>query len=131
MIQFKATKAQIVGHVVAYASQMRPNRPYTVIIKEWRRPRTTGPQSQNNHLHGHERQIAAATGNSMEAIDFYIMGRAMNEYDYPVEYVREIPQPLPQVSANTQQFGTLIEMAHRLAADLDIKLREETEWGVS
>lgn len=102
-----------------------PETYFKVSIKEYRRPRSTGPNSQCNHFNGHVRQICEATGNSFDLAKLAIKNRAVDEMGYPYETILSTAVPKSEGDANSHEASILIELTHVIAAELGIKLREE------
>jgi len=88
------------------------------------KPRTTGPGSQSHHLNGHVQQIAIETGNDFEAVKLAAKHEAIS-MGYPFRTIGHQVVPYSETELTTEQAGILIEALHRLAAELDIRLREE------
>jgi hypothetical protein len=110
-----------------YADLIRKGQPgdlYDVSIELPRRPRTTGPGSQNSHAHGHAQQIANETGHDMHEIETIVKVRALKR-GYPYTVVMGMTIPKSQRDITTTECGYLIDEYHALAGELDIELREE------
>ena len=95
---------------------------YKVSIKPYRKPRSTGPNSQNNHFHGNVRQICEATGNTMEQAKEGIKQRAMNEMGYPSTEVLNSIIPKSESTCNSTEASLLIDMTQLVASELGIHL---------
>lgn len=97
----------------------------TVTLSRPRKPRTTGPGSQNHHLNGHLLQICEATGNDYDTVKNEVKRIAVEVMGYP--YVEFHGQLIPQRErdSSTEDCAKLIEAVHLLAADLGLILREE------
>jgi hypothetical protein len=89
-----------------------------------KRPRTTGPYSQNHHINGEIMQICKETGNDFETVKLWAKRAAMAE-GYPFDQFRGVAIPWSETRIDRLQAGILIETIHRLAAELGIRLREE------
>jgi hypothetical protein len=122
------------GALRDYASTIVPKNYYCLTATKPHKPRTTGPNSQSHHFHGHCRQIAEYTGHEVDEIKMELKRRAMKR-GYPAltdELGNPIHSrldgrvlPLSEADADTTQESYLIEEAHALAADLSIRLIEE------
>jgi hypothetical protein len=87
------------------------------------KPKSTGPESSNNHAWGHARQIAVYVGDSPEQI---LRGACLETPDYPSEMTKlGTLKPLPWEEADSSQASAVIETLHRQAAFLNLKLKEE------
>lgn len=89
-----------------------------------KRPRTTGPESQNHHLNGHIMQICNETSNSYEAIKYCIKMLAVEEMGYPYEIIDGHIWPKGESECSTDECAKLIEAAHVWAAQHGIILQE-------
>ena len=89
-----------------------------------KRPRTTGPNSQNHHLNGHIMQICNETGASYSAVKDEIKRIAVEFMGYPYELINGHIHPKGESDCSTDECAKLIEAAHILAADLGIILQE-------
>ena len=90
-----------------------------------RRPRTTGPRSQNRHLNGHVQQIAGETGEDFDVVKREIKRRARKR-GYPFRTSRfGYAVPKSEADATIEECGMLIEESHEVAAFLNIVLRED------
>jgi hypothetical protein len=86
--------------------------------------RTTGKDSQNQHLNGHIMQICNETKNSFEAIKYCIKMLAVEEMGYPYEIIDGHIWPQSESDASTDECALLIEAAHVWAAHNGIILQE-------
>lgn len=90
-----------------------------------RRPRTTGPESQSNHLHGHLQLLAQETGYTMTE-----MKQVMKEDCpfWPQKAVRVGTRVqtvyLSEADATVDVEAMAIEWCHMRAAELGIVLKE-------
>jgi len=100
------------------------------------RPRRTGYRSGSAHFHGHCQTISEDTGNDFEDVKMALKRRAIRrgypaqrKKDGSIRYSLIDGQPLPQSEseASIEQENMLIEEAHQLAAELDIRLVEYEE----
>ena len=96
----------------------------TLSVSLPRRPRTTGPQSQNNHAHGHAQQIAEHTGHEVDEVLVCAKARAVKR-GYPVDMIGGVAVPWSQARISTVECGHLIDELHQIAAELDVTLRED------
>ena len=99
---------------------------YKVSIKPYRRPRSTGKDSQNHHFHGNVRQICEATGNTMEQAKEGIKWRAMNEMGYPGTKVLNSIIPKSESLCTTYESSILISMTQLVASELGIHLIDKS-----
>ncbi|MCQ2485803.1 MAG: hypothetical protein MJ168_10795 [Clostridia bacterium] len=95
-----------------------------VTIQPPKRPRTTGPDSQNHHLNGHIMQICSETGNNYETVKTAIKMIAVQFLGYPYKTIGRQIVPQPESECSVEECALLIEAAHMLAADLGIILAE-------
>ena len=93
---------------------------------KWYKRKTTGPESQNNHTHGHCRQIAEEIGEDVRWVRDEACIRTP-EYPTKMNKFGKV-RPKPWEKATTKEAGLVIETLHRMAAFLDIKLIENN-WG--
>ena len=101
------------------------NNGYVLItLQPPKRPRTTGPESQNHHLNGHIMQICAETGNDYETVKAAVKTLAVEAMGYPYKTIGGQIVPQRERDASTDECAKLIEAAHVLAADLGIILQE-------
>ncbi len=96
----------------------------TVTLEPPHRPRSTGPKSQNNRAWGFLRQIALATGNSVEAVEAACKIRALDE-GYPIEKVLGQWVAKKQADLTVEEASRWIETIQRIAAEEGIHLKEE------
>lgn len=87
------------------------------------RPRSTGPLSQNHHFNGHVQAICKETGNDFATVKDWIKREAVGQ-GYPVDSFKGADIPRSEARATVEECGILIEVAHRLAAELGIILEE-------
>jgi hypothetical protein len=92
------------------------------------RPRTTGWKSQNHHIRGHVRQLCGYTGFTMQEMMVVIKEECPN---WPVEY-KEFRGKRRAVYASEADISveiasSAIEICHRIAFDLGVKLIEDDE----
>ena len=100
----------------------------------WYPRRSTGPESQCNHFHGHCQTIAEDTGEELGRVKLIIKRRAMKR-GYPtmvdekgnIVFSRFDGEVLPQSEslASTEQENMLIEETHQVAAEMNIRLIEK------
>lgn len=89
-----------------------------------RRPRSTGPDSQNNRANGFMRQIAQATGNDFAAIEAACKLAALDE-GYPIEEVCGQWVAKSQAALTVEECGRFIATIERIAAEQGIHLEED------
>jgi hypothetical protein len=87
--------------------------------------RSTGPLSMNHHVNGHVQQISMSTGQDFATVKAMVKIAAI-DMGYPFITYRGRAIPKSEGEADSQECGLLIEAAHRIAAELGIKLREES-----
>ena len=95
-----------------------------VTMQPPKRPRTTGPESQNHHLNGHIMQIVNETGNSYEVVKYCVKMIAVEQMGYPSRTIAGHIIPQPESESSTDECALLIEAAHILAAESGIILIE-------
>ena len=95
-----------------------------VTMQPPKRPRTTGPESQNHHLNGHIMQICNETGNSYEVVKYCVKMIAVEQMGYPSRTIAGHIIPQPESESSTDECALLIEAAHILAAESGIILIE-------
>ena len=95
-----------------------------VTMQPPKRPRTTGPDSQNHHLNGHIMQIVNETGNNYEVVKYCVKMIAVEQMGYPYKTIAGHIIPQPESESSTDECAKLIEAAHMLAADQGIILQE-------
>jgi hypothetical protein len=89
-------------------------------------PKTTGPFSQNNHIWGHARQIAAEVGDDPRSI---LREACLQTPEYPSSMGR-LGKPIPQPweDASITEASAVVETLHRQAAFLGMTLKESRLW---
>ena len=95
-----------------------------VTMQPPKRPRTTGPESQNHHLNGHIMQICSETGNDYNTVKLCIKMIAVEQMGYPYKTIAGQIIPQGESESSTDECAKLIEAAHMLAADQGIILQE-------
>lgn len=95
-----------------------------VTMQPPKRPRTTGPESQNHHLNGHIMQIVNETSNSYEVVKYCVKMIAVEQMGYPSRTIAGHIIPQPESESSTDECALLIEAAHILAAEIGIILIE-------
>jgi hypothetical protein len=88
------------------------------------KPRTTGEGSQSHHINGHVQQIANETGNSFDDVKLAAKHEAITR-GYPFRTISGQVIPHSESEIDTVAAGHLIETLHQIAAELDIRLRED------
>jgi hypothetical protein len=88
------------------------------------RPRTTGIGSQNHHINGHVQQIAVETGNDFDMVKMAAKQAALG-MGYPFKTIAGQVVPYSETELDTEQAAVLIEALHVIAAELDIRLKED------
>jgi len=112
------------GYQLPIDALAEKNERLTVSISKPRKPRTTGPGSQSHHLNGHIQQIASHTGQSFDDVKMAIKFEARAD-GYSGHEVAGHWIPKSEKETSTAECAILIEVAHRIAAFLEIKLRED------
>lgn len=97
---------------------------YDVSITLPKRPRSTGPNSQNNHSWGHAVQIAQETGHEVSEIEYIAKMRAVAG-GYPYKVLAGELIPISQAHASVEDLIKLIEAYHQIAAELGVVLNEQ------
>lgn len=92
-----------------------------------RKPRTTGPLSQNHHFRGHCRDIMEQTGNSMAAVATALKEHAVEFFGYPEDEVFGKRKPRSEADLDTVEEGLLIDATHHFAAEWGYWLIEGDE----
>ena len=89
------------------------------------KPRSTGRGSQNSHIWGHIQQIANFTGYDIDDVEEYAKIKAVAlGYPYKTNPLTGEIRPASMKTINTVEAGYLIDVLHRLAAELEINLDE-------
>ena len=106
---------------------MKEGLPYTLILKRWYKPKTTGPHSQLNHCWGHATSIAEEIGEAPRSVIDQAREDGMSKgYSTRKNFKgRVVPARLSE--ANTKDAAILIEQLHEYADFLGIRLIEG-EW---
>jgi hypothetical protein len=114
------------------ASKTKSNEFVTVTIELPKRPRSTGYKSQNHHFNGDCQTIATETGNSFADVKKYVKQKAIDR-GYPMllddsgnvklDLFGNV-QGISESDASVEECALLIDTAHQLAAELNIKLEE-------
>lgn len=95
----------------------------TVTVTTPRKPRSTGPESQNNHAHGHAQQLAEYTGHDIDEILTAAKFRAIKR-GYPFDTIGGQIVPWSQARISTVECKHLIDELHQIADELDFVLEE-------
>ena len=91
-----------------------------------RKPRTTGPGSQSNHLHGHLQQLAEHTGYTMGEIKDVMKADLPGWPSHTVMLgARAHRVYMSEADADTVLEASAIEWTHMRAAEMGIVLLEE------
>ena len=124
MLELQATRETVMGLIQSNLGMMKPGRLYNLTIKAYRRPRTTGPKSQNSHAWGHIQQLAEYTGHDVSEIGALAKLRAVKR-GYPADtFYDGTLIPWSQSRLDTAQCAHLIDELHQIADELGIILRE-------
>jgi len=119
-----------------YAAVVKKNQNdyFDIEFSNPRKPRTTGPDSQNHKFNGIIQQIAEDTGNDFADLKLFIKRRAFRRGlpyrtrpDGSVVYslVDEEPLPISEADMSTIECSWCIEEAIILAGELGIILKED------
>ena len=100
---------------------------WNVRIGRPRKPRTTGPLSQNHHFRGHCKDIMEQTGNSMTAVATELKEHAVEFFGYPEDEVFKKMKPRSEADLDTVEEGVLIDATHHFAAEWNFWLRESED----
>lgn len=102
-----------------------------IMVEPEKKRRTTGSGSQSHHLNGHIQQIAMATGQPFEDIKKYVKQKGISQgypmlmrFGRPLEDLWGNPLGISETEATVQECSILIDVTHRLAAELGIILQE-------
>jgi hypothetical protein len=114
------------GFQGAIDSLAEKNERLTVSISKPRKPRTTGPGSQNSHSWGHIAQLARETGHEPYEIEYLAKYRAIKR-GYPVNTCLGMNVPKSQSELDTVENGYLIDELHAIATENNIRLIETGE----
>ena len=123
-IEIQATRENILTKVKERLGLMTPYRLYNVNIEAYRKPRTTGPRSQCNHINGHVQQISEESGHDFSEIKWLAKMRAIKR-GYPYDTVLGDVVPWSEARLNTDQAAHLIDELHAIADELGLILREQ------
>lgn len=88
-----------------------PDGWYTVTFDKVRKPRTTGPRSQNNAVWGHCADIGKQLDKTADRVYQALKRKAAREYGYPVTWDKELCEwePKSQTEASTEEVSKLIQ----------------------
>jgi hypothetical protein len=107
---------------------------YCVSVSRPRKPRSTGPHSQNHRLNGFISQFCQSTGNDKEDIKLYVKRKAMrrglpmltNEKgDIVYSKVDGEPLPISEADMSSEECSWCIAEIEQLAAECGVHLVEE------
>lgn len=102
----------------------------TVKIDTPRRPRTTGPHSQNSRFHGHCRDIADQLDYTEEEVKA-AMKRMAVENGYPTHLsIDGIQTPLPTRYATVEEMSYLLQTISKFADEHNLYLTEYDDAGI-
>jgi len=124
LMRWMVTHQTAIARLQEYVPTMKKGRPYTLDIRLWYKPRTTGKNTQNPHIHGHATQIGAEIGETKRAVIREAQERAVTKR-YPTrlnKFGRVIP--MPEEELDTRGANILIKELHDMAAFLGIRLIE-------
>lgn len=100
---------------------MWPEKTFNIEITEWK---PLGSYSQKKKIFSLAGQIAKETGNDKYSIVRYVIDDLNKHAIWPCEEVNGVEIPLSVKKCNTEALGWLIEGIYKLAAELNITLRE-------
>ena len=124
---FTVYQQNILFLVSKYRDSMVAGRPYSLTIKRWYKPKTTGPNSQLNHIWGHATQIGECSGCSPREVIDQAREDAMSKgYSTKTNFKGRIV-PVRISEANTQDAGYVIDQLHEYASFLNVRLIENEE----
>ena len=124
---FTVYQQNILFLVSKYRDSMVAGRPYSLTIKRWYKPKTTGPNSQLNHIWGHATQIGECSGCSPREVIDQAREDAMSKgYSTKMNFAGRI-KPVRISEANTQDAGYVIDQLHEYASFLNVRLIENEE----
>jgi hypothetical protein len=86
------------------------------------KPRSTGWKSQNHHLFGHAAQIGEELGYDRREMVYIIAGMTNG---WPMAEYKGVMMPRSESVISSEVASEAIEVAHRIAAENNIRLREE------
>lgn len=114
-------------HVDDYKQGMTDGRPYTLSIGRWYKPKTTGKDSQCNHIWGHAAQIGAHVGETDRAIVDQAIKDAVTKGYTRRRNWKGVVVPVGLSAANTKDAAAVIEQLHEYADFIPLKLIEGEE----
>jgi len=125
------------GNIAKWEEQHRAGKAdapdYYLLFGKPRRPKSTGPNSVNNHAWGHARQLAGYLGYADVERFFYevILSYAAAEpWEYPCEMVIKTLIPQSWALATSAEAGRVVDCEHYIAAvECDGLELIEKEWG--
>jgi len=123
MIELQVTRESIIKQIQSHLGLLKAGRLYNISIKAYRKPRTTGPKSQNSHAWGHIQQIAEYTGHEVTEVEMWAKIRAVKR-GYPFDTMGGVVVPWSQSRLDSGQCAHLIDELHQIADELDLILRE-------
>lgn len=96
-------------------------------VEKIRRLRTTGDKSQNHHLNSHIQQLTEFFGASFDHVKTELKYMACDTGKYRFRTRKKTGERLPysETEIDTKECAVLIEMAHIMAAEYNVILREE------
>ena len=113
-------------------SRLKDKRLYSVVVTVYRRPRSTGPNSQNSRLYGHcsdlaEQLVDSLTGRpsyTTDEVKSAMMRMAVAE-GYPTHLsVDGAEVPLPTRHSSVKQLSVILEVIQRFADEHNFYLTE-------
>jgi len=105
----------------------------TITLENKKKPRSTGPYSQNHHLNGHIQQICEETGDDFHVVKAAVKYAAIKR-GYPILEIGGViqkdvygrPKGISESDASADDCRLLIDAAHEIAAFVGIvNLKEE------
>ena len=95
--------------------------------------RSTGKNSQGNHFNGHVQQICEDTGNEFAIVKLVAKEKALDmgypmkldKQGQPMTGMLDIRLGISEADSTVEECKILIDAVHLLAAEYDIRLRED------
>jgi len=127
LIKFTAYRQTIKLLIDKYLINMKDGRPYTCTIVPWYKPKTTGKDSQLNHIWGHATQIGNHVGSSAREVIDQARWDALSKGYSTKKNFRGRVVPVRISEANTMDASYVITQLHEYADFIPLKLIEEYE----
>jgi len=127
MIKFTAYRQNIQSLLSKYVISMKDGRPYTVTMKLWYKPKTTGKDSQLNHIWGHATQIAEYMGCAPREVIDQAREDALSKGYSTKKNFRGRVVPVRISESNIMDASYVITQLHEYADFIPLKLIEEDD----